>query len=241
VNQLPKEQVVEKSPPLMVQVSASVVGFPREFVHTVAMFFKEQAQIITNGNGTLVMLTFAELKRDIRQEGDSPTDLYSNELGIETLEILEIIARSHPNRLLLKHYQIFGELIALASAAVNKLGVLISDRATESSDKLKMIEFVKFTLTNCFKIFAHFMESHNVLHDEVTDSLTSPRSASTNSISSWLSNEKRRRQQFMTELFQNIGAISVITGNFQFNCFNCYRIIDGIQGCNQQIICGHHQ
>ncbi len=49
MNQLPKEQTVEKPPPLVVQVSSNVVGFPREFVHTVAMFFKEQSKLITEG------------------------------------------------------------------------------------------------------------------------------------------------------------------------------------------------
>ncbi len=65
---------------------------------------------------------------------------------------------------------------------------------------------------NCFKIFSHFLESPNVLQDESSDSLVSPRSATSNSTSSWIGNEKRRRQQYMAQIFAKEGAIAVITG-----------------------------
>lgn len=77
------------------------------------------------------------------RENESGTNLFADEIGIEIIEILEIISRSHPNRLLLKHYEIFRDLVALANAAVLRLDLMISDRATESNDKVKMVEFVK--------------------------------------------------------------------------------------------------
>jgi hypothetical protein len=64
------------------------------------------------------------------------------------------------------------------------------------------------------------MESENVLQVELSlDSLASPRSASSNSVSSWLSNEKRRRQQYMTDVFNNVGAITVVTGTLVLHIF----------------------
>jgi hypothetical protein len=69
---------------------------------------------------------------------------------METLEMLEMISRSHPNRLLLKHFGIFPDLIALATASIRKLDIIISDKATETTDKLKTIEFVRVRYSKNF-------------------------------------------------------------------------------------------
>ncbi|KAL0480165.1 BRE1 [Acrasis kona] len=183
-------------------IQPSIMAFPRELVQTASFFFKAAGEAHWRNMNLL----------------DENAPKKATDDGYEVLDVVEIISRSHVNRLLLKQYEIFKSCVALADAAVRRLQVLIFDQATNIEEKRRIIHQIKFVIVSCLQIFANFMESPNTLRDPdaASEVPSSPRvsisveNRRASNISSWIGNEKRRRQQYMTDTFSTVGATAVL-------------------------------